>query len=1170
MAKSPAATKSRPAAPAARAAKASTATRPAAGRPAGSRRLGGKPALRLPAKAPRPKGGARGAAEGPPEKAPKAPPAPQLKEALGKLAQNAKKLKKHDPAADKAAEAHAAAVQPEKERMGLAQEGRVEELKRAEGKPPEEKSFLEVLEEEIEKVMPKTIEDTDSFMGEEDKKKFKGGVTGNIESQKQAATGEMKEAARTPPDTTGIPEKPVTGLPPEALPPPTLAPVGARDAMPDPRPEEEVSLQPSKDEAERQFADNKITPGQLRKANDKRFTAVLQAKEAVDAHADAAPAQYREDERKTLVTAASRAASAERRDVAAMKGARGDEGAKVKSKQELARERDEARRRKVGEDIEAIYEETKKAVEDKLATLEGEVSKMFDEGLEAAIKDMKKETNAKKNKWKKDRYGSAPFFDFVTWGYDKLAGIEDHPRIKQIYVEAAEEFTRDMKALVRSIARHVETRLKEARDEVEKGRLKIKHYVDCLPEDLKKVGEEAAASVSERFDELKQGIEDKKRDLAQSLAQRYKEAHDKAGEAIKEMQAEDKGLVEAFLDKLAEIVEILSNFRRRIMSMLRKAADAIDLIVADPIGFLKNLLSAIKRGVGQFVGRIWEHLKAGFMAWLFGSLAAMGVRVPKDFSLPSILQLVLDVLGLTPERIKAKVVKVIGERNAALLEAAWEAVELLVKGGPAALWERIREHFANLREMVVDAMQEWLISAVIRSATTKLAMMFNPVGAIIQAIIMIYNTVMFFIENIDRILSFVEAIIESVYNIATGAVGAAADWIEKALARTIPVIIAFLARLLGLTGLADKIKGFILRIQTRIEKAIDKVIEKIVGGIKRLIGAGKAAVAGIVEWWRAKVSFTADDGESHTLFFDGTGESAQLMIASHKRSYADFIKGVKVPSDDDDLKKLKAAALKEAKEIDDLKKRQVDPKKGKIQDQKIRTHINNLAGHTKKLAAAMPDDPPSVVEYGGLTADGGGTWMKATVLSRKNRAGSRPQDKPTIWLKARRRTNDFYVQGHLLNEDLGGPGRAYNLTPISNHDANTKHYSNVESKIKPLVLRSPYQVIRYHVIAVYGKHPKRAFKTTLEQKIKDLKKAIPKYKLPKDKNALARDKRELTKAEKKFEIMDYEEKKLVRRFETSWWRLKHNGSNWVVDKKHKKETKDIANDLPDGDFKYQE
>ena len=1178
----PPATRTRASAPASSASR--SAARSPATRAVAPPRLTGKPAVRLSAgTAARKKAGAATAeAEKAAGGAAKEPPDPRLTKALAKVRRNATKLKKHDPAKDKADQAQDAAEPPEKERYSRAQANKVVEVKSemdsaekkkpsVDEKPPQEKSFLELLEEEIERVMPKKIEDADDFMNEGATKNLKGAVSGNIESQKQQVTGPVKATAGAKPDESAVTPKPVITPLPEALPKAAPEPVGARDAMPEPVPDEKVSLQSSKDEAQRQFDENKITPTQLQKANDPRFTAVLKAKEDVDAHADAAPQQYRELEQKTLSNATSRAVAAERRDMGAMLSTHGKKGGDVKSHQSQAMQDDKAARQKVVTDIEKMFTATKAAVETKLSTLEADVTKMFDEGVEKAISDMKDEAQRKKDDWKEDRYywhGVMTRPDL--WAYDKLRGIDEQPKIKKIYVEAADQFTRDMKALVRSIAAFVERRLKEAKDEVEKGRKAINDYVEKdLPAGLKDVGRAAEKEVSERFDELTQSIEDKKRDLASSLAQRYKEAHDKAGEAIKEMQAEDKGLVTAFLDKLKEIIEILSNFRRRIMSMLRKAANAIDLIISDPIGFLGNLLSAIKRGINQFVDHIWEHLKTGFMEWLFGSLASMGIALPKDFSVPSILQLVLDVLGITVDKIRGKVVKIIGERNMMMLEAAWDAVNLLIKGGPAALWEKIKEYFSNLKEMVVDAIQDWLVTTIVKSAITKIAMMFNPVGAIIQAIMMIYRTVMFFIENINRILDFVEAIIDSVYNIATGAIGSAADWIEKALARTIPIIIGFLARLLGLSGLAEKIRGFILKIQSRIEKAIDKVIEKIVGGIKKLIGAGKAAVVGIIEWWKRKETFTADDGETHSLFFEGTAENAELMIASQKRSYADFIRGVTGPAGDADFKQTKADALKEAKEIDKLKKRLDDPKKGKIQDQAIRTHISNLAKHTKKLAAAKATDPPSVIEYGPLTAEGGGNWMSATVLSRKNRKGSRPQDKPTIWLKARRRANDFYVQGHLLNEDLGGPGRAYNLTPISNHKANTDHHTYVESKIKPLVLQSPYHVIRYNVTAIYGTHPKRSFKATLEKKIKDLDKAIKGYILPRDKAAMKRDKAELTKAETKFEIMDYEEKNLALKFETDWRILMHNGKNWVVDPAHKKQSKEIDNDLPDGDFKYQ-
>src|SRR5262249_10281704 len=156
-------------------------------------------------------------------------------------------------------------------------------------------------------------------------------------------------------------------------------------------------------------------------------------------------------------------------------------------------------------------------------------------------------------------------------------------------------------------------------------------------------------------------------------------------------------------------------------------------------------------------------------------------------------------------------------------EAVAKAIYLLITVGPEQLWEQAKEFVGNLRETIVEGVKEWVVTTIIKAAITKLATMFNPVGAIVQAILTIYNTVMFFIERINQILDFVEAIISSIYNIATGKIGGAADWIEKALARTVPIIISFLARLLGLGGLSEKIKEIVKKIQTAVDKAIDKV-----------------------------------------------------------------------------------------------------------------------------------------------------------------------------------------------------------------------------------------------------------------------------------------------------------------------------------------------------------
>ena len=315
------------------------------------------------------------------------------------------------------------------------------------------------------------------------------------------------------------------------------------------------------------------------------------------------------------------------------------------------------------------------------------------------------------------------------------------------------------------------------------------------------------------------------------------------------------------------------------MGVLRKGADTIELILNDPMQFLSNLLSAIKAGFNQFAGNILTHLKAGFVKWLFGALASAGIEIPSDLSIVSILKLVLGVLGITYASMRAKAVKLIGNTAVTIIEKVVEYVAVLIQGGPAALWEKIKEDLSTLKEMVIDAIQDWIVTTIVKKAVAKIVSMFNPAGAIIQAILMIVSVVQFVIERASQILDFVESVINSIHAIATGAIGGAANWIEKALANMIPILIGFLAALVGLGGLAAKIKGFILKVQSKVDKAIDKVLKKIVDVVKKLFGKVKAAAKRLLNWWKKKVAVSGG-GEKHTLTFQGSDKNARLVIRS--------------------------------------------------------------------------------------------------------------------------------------------------------------------------------------------------------------------------------------------------------------------------------------------------
>jgi hypothetical protein len=278
----------------------------------------------------------------------------------------------------------------------------------------------------------------------------------------------------------------------------------------------------------------------------------------------------------------------------------------------------------------------------------------------------------------------------------------------------------------------------------------------------------------------------------------------------------------------------------RVLNILKRGRDTFMTIISDPVAFLGHLINAVVAGFRRFGQNIRQHLIAGLTGWLFGALQGAGLQLPERWDLRGIISLVLQILGLTYQRIRPRLVRLLGERTVGILERTFEVVRLLVTEGPAAIWQRIAEYAGNLRDRVMEGIRNWIITRVVMAAITRLATMFNPVGAVVQAILAIYNTVMFFIERINQIMALVESVTNSIAEIASGNIAAAANYVEQTMGRTLPLIISFLARLLGLGGISNTIRRIIGRIRRPIDRAIDRVVRWIARQGRRLIRGGRA------------------------------------------------------------------------------------------------------------------------------------------------------------------------------------------------------------------------------------------------------------------------------------------------------------------------------------------
>ncbi|XXX81630.1 DUF4157 domain-containing protein [Sorangium sp. So ce134] len=271
-----------------------------------------------------------------------------------------------------------------------------------------------------------------------------------------------------------------------------------------------------------------------------------------------------------------------------------------------------------------------------------------------------------------------------------------------------------------------------------------------------------------------------------------------------------------------------------VMVYLRRAAAAFRAILRNPIGFVGNLVRAGLLGLRQFASRFLTHLRASLIGWLTGAMGGAGVYVPQAFTLREIIKFVLSVLGLTWQNVRQKLVRAVGEPAVRAMETGFDIVVTLVTQGPAAAWERIQESLSNLREMVMEQIMTFVRDRVVQAAITRLVTSLNPAGAFIQAIIAIYNTVMFFVERLRQIAQVAAAFIDSISAIASGAIGAAANRVEQTMAGLLTLVISFLARIAGLGRVSDAVTGVVNRVRAPIDGALDRVVAWIVAQARRL------------------------------------------------------------------------------------------------------------------------------------------------------------------------------------------------------------------------------------------------------------------------------------------------------------------------------------------------
>jgi hypothetical protein len=784
---------------------------------------------------------------------------------------------KHPPPQAEATAAQGAAKPPQDDKEAQGKAANAEKMNAAKPGDFNKEAFIKAVYDAIAKQAPKNLDEADKFGDSGKADAVKGEVQGKVGAGKETSAKAIETTTKAPPDTAAAKEKPVTPLQPDQ-PPPTPGAPNPDQAVPDKAPPAATDFSDGPKQVDKQMADAQVTEEQLAKSNEPEFTGALKDKKEGEAHAATAPGQVRAAEATTLSGAKAHAAQAGAAAMTTMTADRTKAGQQVGAGKEGAKGDDESKRAQVTATLQKVFDATKKDVEDILNGLDKKVDEKFSAGEKAARDAFTADYTRKIDAYKDKRYSGIT--GKLRWVKDQFAGLPDEVNV--FYDQARQGYVNQMRNVISSVADVIGGELTRAKQRIATGRDQLQAEVKKLPADLQAIGKQAAGEFSSKFDELTQSVNDKGTQLVDTLASKYTEALKAVDDQIAGEKEKNKGLIAKAVDAVKGAIDTILKLKDLLLGVLAKAAQAVMAIIKDPIGFLGHLVSSVGAGLKAFMANIATHLQKGLVSWLLGAAAKAGLQLPAKFDLKGILLLIGSLLGLTWAAIRGRVVqRGVPEQAMSAVESSVPMVQKIQNEGIGGIWEEIKDKVGDLKENLLGKITEYLIPTVIIAGITWIVSLLTPASAFIKACKAIIDIVMFIVDRGAQIIAFVNAVLDAVIAIAGGGAGGVPGLIETALATAIPVLIGFLAALLGIGGLADKVKKFFQALSKPVMKAVDWVVDKIATFGKKIwaklkLTFGKKSKAGDTGDSKAdKLSIVVKrtlsmQGHQHTLYFDGS------------------------------------------------------------------------------------------------------------------------------------------------------------------------------------------------------------------------------------------------------------------------------------------------------------
>ncbi|TND09751.1 MAG: hypothetical protein FD123_875 [Bacteroidetes bacterium] len=1005
---------------------------------------------------------------------------PILAKGIQKLGMLKSNEQTHDDAGAKLKQTEEAVVPPALEGQSKSNAGQVETVSAKPEPVPDPQKAKDKLAESMEENIPRSIEDVDNFKKHKKAQHMATAVMSVVNTDKTKVTSTFGEIEQQP--APAPPTHQPQALPPEEIAPAT-APMGLGQGAIAGLQKEHTDVSNFTKDADNKLKEEGVTQEQLDMVDSGDLAEANKEKKGMAKKAKTEPLAVQQFAKKESQKVDSDLKKEEAKERGNLKNKRKQALSNTKQKQEGAKSELEKKREEVTNKINTIYKTAQDNVKKKLGDLETQAMQRFDTGQAAASKEFEDNVKRELDAFKSDRYSG--WFGWARKAKDWLLGMEDLPRVKEIFDTNRAAFVTKIDKLVADITADNNRVIQECKDELANAKKQIKEYVDKLGPDLKDVGKKAQEEMNAKLAEMDSFIAEKEEELKNKLKDKQTAAIKAIDEKIEKMKSEMSGA----LAKLGALLLLaakkfftwaLEKFGfslSEIESIINKGAAVLKAIFTKPIQFVKNLINAASMGFQNFAKNFLTHLKNAVFAWLTGSLE--GLILPETWDLKGILSIVFQMLGITYQNIRSHLVKLIPEPAVKAMETSFTLVKTLITEGPMAAWEQLKEIAGEMKDAFVDAVKDWIKWKVVEKAVETILSMFIPGAGIIRAIVGIYDTIVFFIQKAKDIMQMISNFLSSIAEIAAGNIGAAAAALENGLARALKLVIDFLARFLRLDGITKKIREVIQNLRGKVDGVIGKVAKWIVDKGKKIFNAltgkkkdqpeaqkpppEKQDADQAESIYGLKEEYQNEKHEKHNLFIKKSSGKPQLIVASDPRHVESFLSAKLTEINDpacalsdkkkSEIRTLIGDANGIVAQINELTYPLTPPKDSdKLIMRKVNTHLKHLAGVVKKIDQDSTPIPPLVVKPG--YSSNKAKYIDLMYLLKDHHRPGTPADDyggnmsgATPVLRSQRLYPGSWINFHLVNEHLGGLAVDSNLTPTP-IDTNNSYKKDFENEMK--------------------------------------------------------------------------------------------------------------------------